>query len=142
LPEAIEHLVEQELHMLVKYTKERASRAFDTSGNAFQFIPGMNDVPAEVWARLLKNRNFARDVNRGDYVIVTDKDAPEEKNALSLFENVRVAFEIIKETYDRKKLLQWRQQEDRKTVIAEIDAQIARIDKRVKGRSAKDKTED
>jgi hypothetical protein len=125
--------------MLVKYTKERASRAFDKLGNAFQFIPGNNEVPAEVWARLIKNRNFMRDVNRGHYIVQTDKEPEEGKSALTLFENVHKAFEIIKETYDRKKLLQWRQQEERKTVIAEIDAQIARIDKRVKGRTEKEK---
>lgn len=130
--------------MLVKYIKERPCRAFDTNGTATQFVPGINSIKQSTWDSLLKNRNFKRDVDRQFFVVVTEKE-PEplkdgaEGSHLTLFETVRQAKPIIAETYDRKLLLHWRSREDRKTIIDEINAQIARIDKRIAGPSDKEK---
>ena len=130
--------------MLVKYVKPRPCRAFDCNGVATQFIPGVNQVKRSVWDELMKNKNFKRDVDREFFEVITDEEPKPLKDGadgspLSLFENVRAAMPIIKETHDRKLLLSWRSREDRKTIIDEIDAQIARIDKRIKGKSEKEK---
>lgn len=129
--------------MLVKYLKERPCRAFDKKGVATQFIPGINRIKESTWKSLLLNKNFRRDVAREYFQVVIEKE-PEpmadgaEGSDLTLFETVRQAKPIIMETYDRKLLLSWRSRETRKTIVDEIDAQIARIDKRIKARSDDD----
>ena len=132
--------------MLVKYTLPRPSRVFTKAGKAHQFIPGINELSSDLWAELMKNRNFKEDVEAEHYEVVMEEDAPEDDGLpgtpLATFENVRDAFPIIKDTYDRKLLLQWRGHETRKTVVNEIDAQLARIEKRVKGKSQKEKEKD
>lgn len=133
--------------MLVRYVKERPCRAFDKKGGVTQFIPGINRIKESTWKSLLQNKNFRRDVEREYFQIVIEKE-PEplsdgaEGSDLTLFETVRQAKPIIMETYDRKLLLSWRSRESRKTIVDEIDAQIARIDKRIKARTDDDKQKD
>ena len=128
--------------MLIKYNKARVCRAFDRNGAAVLFIPGINEVGAGVWKRLQENPHFMRDVRKGDYSVESETEPRGNTTALTVFENVRDAFVIIKETYDKALLNRWKLGEERKTIVDAIDAQLTRIEKRTRKKKSVDPTFD
>jgi hypothetical protein len=115
--------------MLIKNNRERVLRVFEPSGRGFILVPGVNQLDARTWEYLKTNRNFAKDVEREHVTVLTEEEPSSKSSQISVFRNVREAFDIIRATFDVALLNSWKVGEERGTIIKAIDEQLAKLER-------------
>lgn len=138
--------------MLVLYDKPNALTAYLTNeqvlslgkvgagnyANGVRFMPGINEIPAEVWkivGTLPKIQRLAAE--DGKIRVVFNEDGSDEKPVLAKIKAEEVG-KVIEKTYNHKLLRMWLQRETRHKVAGLINAQIDKIIKQ----TTKPKNED
>lgn len=114
----------------------------------FQFVPGVNVVPDKVGRKIINLKRFQEQVKLG-YMKITEPPAdkeeedetPEDLVSLLRTKNARDAKNLVKEVLDIKALraVLDSEEEDRSTVIAAVEDQIAKLEE---GRSGDDGDEE
>lgn len=115
--------------MLIKNNRERVLRVFEPSGRGIVLLPGVSQLDPKTWNYLKSNRNFAKDIEREHVTVLTEEEAPAKSSQISVFRNVREAFDIIRATFDVALLNSWKVGEERGTIIKAIDEQLAKLER-------------
>ncbi len=107
--------------MLIKNNKPNL-RGF---GDELTLKPGVNDVPAEVWQKVVAKYggNLQRLLDDGIVEVVEEAGAPIDAAGLATLTE-RKAVKLVKDTVDEDLLLTWHETEKRKPVVAAIEAQL------------------
>ena len=103
-------------------------------------IPGINEIDGKLWENAKKHPNVAHYLNEGELVeinVPTDAGARKKSSKGLLQYGITEAKKLVRQTYDKALLADWKSADNRSGIHQEIDKQIERIDA-----AARKKTED
>ncbi|WP_026702857.1 hypothetical protein [Salibacterium aidingense] len=83
-------------------------------------LPGTNDITEKEFKRFSSHPIAKKWIDKGEIV------AHEEKSLVDM--NAKPAIEIVEDTFDKSKLEEWLDKEDRSTVIEAINKQLDQLD--------------
>ena len=103
-------------------------KCFAHAGGYDDFIPGLNQLSDEAYARLKNHPDFLAEVKAKNFEEVKE-DAPEQADGghLEGF-SAEEAKKLVAETENTPLLREWKEHEARVTVVKAIDAQLAKIE--------------
>lgn len=94
----------------------------ETMPRMVKLLPGVNEVPLEVWEKVKENPIFQRFIEQG-YVKI---ESETETDLLTIHH--KKAIPLIENTYDTHLLKQWARDENRPAVMKAIELQLLKID--------------
>ncbi len=103
-------------------------------------LPGVNQVEAKVWEQVKEHPNVKAHIDEGNLVVMEGPTGDRKKGSGGLKGyNVKEAKRLIKGTYDKELLAIWAKEDDRDTVVTEIEAQVKRVDESVRIKTDEEK---
>ena len=107
-------------------------------------VPGINEVDDEMWGRIAQHPNVKHYLEAGDLKVQNPpKDGPDrKKNAKGLLQyQIIEAKKLVRQTYDKQLLLEWKENDTRAGITSEIDRQITKIDATARPKTEEEKNE-
>lgn len=123
-------------NVLTVYFKPEKAELTDNSTNVgLKLLPGNNKAETKVWEEAKKSKIIGMYLSSGD---IEEFNLKKDLNSL----NEKQAKSIIKTTFDKHMLLEWKESEKRALIVASLDKQIMYIDAQAKKKKEEEKDVD